>query len=318
MTRRYVKTSGMKRKDRKKTGGIPPEPDKKLRDTRTDLALEERELWHSEAGRTTEIPGVQAREEQRRGVKSTLVRILNEEGSRELHKPVGTYLTLELDALLRKEPQAFARVSRTLAGEISALMRLRENAAVLVVGLGNEHITPDALGPLTLRRLLVTRHLTAADLPLAGLRRVSALQPGVLGSTGMESFEIVQAVIEKTEPDALIVVDALAARSAVRLCTTIQLTDAGILPGSGVGNRRLAFTRERLGLPVYAIGAPTVTDAAAIRSNEAHSGADLILTPRSIDVQIRQMAGVIGAALNISLHPQTHPERLAQLVEFGR
>lgn len=301
-----------------KNAKILPEPSPQSRSTRTDLAMEERELWHREAGQAARIPGVEAEETVRRGIRTTAVRIRSEEGSRELHKPQGSYITLELDDLRRMEEHAFRRVSRTLAGELAALMRLPEKASVLVVGLGNEDVTPDALGPLVLRRLFVTRHLTEALAPLASLRPVSALQPGVLGTTGMESFEVVQSVLERTKPDALIAVDALAARSVGRLCATVQLSDAGITPGSGVGNSRLALTREKLGLPVFAIGAPTVVDAGALLPDGAENGADMIVTPRSIDAQVRALAGLIGTALNLSLHNQLTQEQIEQFVASGR
>lgn len=308
----------MELKKTRKFDKIPPEPSAAQRNTRTDLALEERELWHREAGEAAKIPGVRAETTLRRGVRTTVVRILDAEGSRELHKPPGTYVTLELDDLLRQETRAWQRVSRTLAGELSALMQLAPDASVLVVGLGNEDVTPDALGPLTLRRLLVTRHLGAESTQFGRLRRVSALQPGVLGTTGMESAEVVRSVIDRTHPDALICVDALAARSLDRLCATVQLSDAGIVPGSGVGNRRMALTGERLGLPVFAIGAPTVADATTLLSKDASSGGDMIVTPRSIDTQVRQIAGLIGTALNLSLQNRLSAEQIEQFVADSR
>lgn len=308
----------MELKKQGKRSKILPEPSEQQRSTRTDLALEERELWHQEAGDAAKIPGVRAETVVRRGVRTTVVRIENDEGSRELHKPPGTYITLELEDLRKQEAWAFRRISETLAGELRALMRLRPNAGVLVVGLGNEDVTPDALGPLVLRRLLITRHLANGQLPFAGLRRVSALQPGVLGTTGMESFEVVQSVIDKTKPDALIAVDALAARSLDRLCATVQLSDTGIVPGSGVGNRRMALTRERLGIPVFAVGAPTVADATALLPKDTAPGGDMIVTPRSIDTQVRMLAGVIGTGLNLSLQNGLSLDQIEQFVADGR
>ena len=305
-------------KNQRKRNKIPPEPAPTERSARTDLALEERELWHREAGEAAKLPGVTVRETERRGIRTTVVNIENEQGSRELKKPVGCYVTLELEELQRRELRAFRRVSQTLAGELAALMRLREGQSILVVGLGNEDVTPDALGPLVLRKLFVTRHLTTEPVPLLPLRPVSALQPGVLGTTGMESFEIVRSVVERTRPDAVIAVDALASRSIERLCATVQLTDTGIIPGSGVGNRRPALTKEELGVPVYAVGAPTVMDAAPLLGSAPSRGTDLIVTPRSIDTGVRRIAGVIGAALNLSLHNQLSSEQIAQFVEDGR
>lgn len=310
----------MRRARHEKTSAHGSQPDFTARTGRTDLALEERELWHAEAGQSTQIPGVLAQQTVRRGIRTTLVRVLDAQGSRELHKPEGTYVTLELDELRRHELRAFHRVTQTLAGELAALMRLPEQASVLVVGLGNEDVTPDALGPLVLRRLLVTRHLQQSEsFPYGKLRPVSALQPGVLGTTGMESFDVVRSVVERTKPDVLIAVDALAARSLDRLCSTVQLTDTGIVPGSGVGNRRAALTKKQLGLPVFAIGAPTVADATALLPQaDVSSGVDMIVTPRSIDASVRQIAGVIGTALNLSLHNQLTREQIEQFVEDSR
>lgn len=309
----------MKRTKAAKKRPLEPEPQPAQRQTRTDLALEARELWHREAGQRAAIPGVRAEEVVRRGIRTTVVRILNEAGARELGKPCGTYVTLELSELQRHAANAFRRVSQTLAAEMAALMRLSPESAVLVVGLGNEDVTPDALGPLVLRRLLVTRHLAAErETPFGSLRRVSALQPGVLGTTGMESFDVVRSVVAQTKPDAVIAVDALAARSFDRLCTTVQFSDTGITPGSGVGNRRLTLSRQTLGVPVFAVGSPTVADASALLDGADAKDADMILTPRSIDARIRQIAGIIGTSLNLALHNQLTRAQIEQLVEDSR
>ena len=303
----------MKPKNHRNNRGIPPPSTPAQRSARTDLALEQRELWHREAGSAAELPGVSVSVLQRRGIRTTVVRILDETGARELQKPPGTYVTLELTELERSEPHAFRRVTETLAGELAALLQLQPEAAVLVVGLGNEDVTPDALGPLVLRRLLVTRHLRT-DPALLRLRQVSALQPGVLGSTGMESFEIVRSVVRQTQPDAVICVDALAAREPERLCATVQLSDTGIVPGSGVGSHRAALTKETLGVPVFAIGAPTVTEAAGLLP-DALPAADLIVTPRAIGAKLRRIAAVIGTSLNLSLQNGLTRGQIEQFVE---
>lgn len=303
---------------KRKKLSIPPE-NPWAQNARTDLAMEERELWHQEAGQATRLPGVYAHETKRRGILTTVVKILNDDGVKELHKPVGTYITLELDELQRRTRRAFHRVTETLAGEMAALMQLPKDASVLVVGLGNPDITPDAIGPLALRRLLVTRHLVD-QLPesFGKFRSVSALQPGVLGSTGLESAEIVRAVVEKSKPDSIVVIDALAARSLGRLCSTVQLADSGIIPGSGVGNHRAAFTRETLGVPVYAVGVPTVADAAPLldKNDPPAQGADLIVTPRSMDAQCRKIANVIACSLNLALHSNLTREQISEFVEI--
>ncbi len=247
-------------------------------EVRTDLALEEKESFPGDGG---EIAGVALREwqEEETQIKLTEVKILDESGARAMGKPIGTYLTLEADRLAKKDEDELADVSEELAKQIRKLLEhlsekdLPEKSqkkpwSVLVVGLGNQMVTPDALGPKVIQHLQVTRHLERQygegfcddrSLPV-----VSALVPGVMAQTGMETAEILKGVIQETKPDLLIVIDALAARSIRRLGTTIQLTDTGIHPGSGVGNHRHSLTRESLGIPVLAVGVPTVVGAAAI------------------------------------------------------
>ncbi len=283
----------------------------------TDLALEEREYVQQEAGECTALPGVQAKATVRRGIKTTVVKVLDAEGERQLHKPIGTYVTLELEELNRHQIKAFGRITQTLAGEMADLMKLPSDAAVLVVGLGNPDVTPDSIGPRCLKHLFVTRHLMG-QLPecFGKLRTVSALQPGVMGSTGMESAEIVRAVISKTRPDCLIVIDALAAREISRICSTVQLTDTGLTPGSGIGNRRAALTKQELGIPVFAVGTPTVTDASGVVSEAQKQAArDCIVTPRTIDAKADQIAALIAGSLNLALHSGLTCDQISQFVE---
>lgn len=288
---------------------------------RTDLALEEQEYLQKEAGQAARLSGVQVQTAVRRGIRTTAVRVLNEEGERQLHKPVGTYVTLELDDLNRRQRKAFERIEQTLAGELAALMKLKPDTSVLVVGLGNPDVTPDSVGPRCLKRLFVTRHLREHIPDSFGtLRTVSALQPGVMGSTGMESAETVRAVIAETKPDCLLVIDALASREMSRLCTTVQLSDTGLIPGSGLGNRRAALTEQTLGIPVFAIGTPTVTEAAGLlpqdRKREAE---DCIITLRSIDEKTEQIAALIAGSVNFALHSGLTGDQIAQFVEtFGK
>lgn len=283
----------------------------------TDLALEEREYVQQEAGECTALPGVQAKTTVRRGIKTTVVKVLNAEGEHQLRKPVGTYVTLELEELNRHQIKAFGRITQTLAGEIADLMKLPPDASVLVVGLGNPDVTPDSIGPRCLKRLFVTRHLMG-QLPesFGKLRTVSALQPGVMGSTGMESAEIVRAVISETHPDCVVAIDALAARDIERICSTVQLTDTGLTPGSGIGNRRAALTKQELGIPVFAIGTPTVTDASAVVSEtQKQAAGDCIVTPRTIDAKADQIAALIAGSLNLALHSGLTCDQIAQFVE---
>lgn len=277
--------------------------------TRTDLAMEERELWQRSADAQTALPGVWAREQERRGVKTTVVKILNEEGTSRLHKPPGTYLTLEMTALARHEKGAFERSVQALAAELKKLTR--GSRKILVAGLGNEAVTPDAIGPQTLRSLIVTRHLTQhADGVLPeGFRCVSAVQPGVLGTTGLESVELVRGAAAHAEPDCILVIDALASLEPERVCTTVQLADSGIVPGSGVGNSRAAFNRETLGVPVVAVGVPTVIDARTLLAecgklcNFDNAVSGMVVTPRDIDARVREISRVIGYSLDLALHP---------------
>lgn len=265
---------------------------------RTDLALEAKQLWEQSADKTTRLQGVRAKTYRVGASELTRVDILDERGEKALGKPVGRYITLELPA--NREIQA---PTETLADE---LRRLTDSGgSVLVVGLGNAAVTPDALGPLTVSRLFLTRHLIE-HLPqqFGGCRSVSAVCPGVLATTGIESAELVRGAVAHTKPSCVVVIDALATASVERLCRTVQLTDTGIVPGSGVGNRRQGFSELTLGVPVLALGAATVTDADSQR----------IVTPRDIDEQVHYLAAVLGAAINLALHRELSYEELGQFV----
>lgn len=266
---------------------------------RTDLAVEEHALWERSAGEQTALPGVQASRRDVRGVGVHTVKILDDEGARQLHKPVGIYLTLETDPLRRREPSGFSRTVRVMAAELGKF--LDNTRRTLVVGLGNAAVTPDAVGPLALRSLIVTRHLPVLT-QHGGFCSVSALEPGVLGTTGMESAETVRAVVDATQPEQIVVIDALAAADPARICASIQLTDTGIVPGSGVGNSRAAFNCETLGAPVVAIGVPTVVDAQTLLPEGQTCEPGMIVTPRDIDARVRETAQVIGYALDLALH----------------
>ena len=277
---------------------------------RTDLALEAAQLWQESAGEAGTLPGVESEEATREGYPVTTVRIRDEAGARALGKPVGTYVTLELDGLARREGDAFGRAARALAAELGALLGLAPGAPALVVGLGNRAITPDNIGPKAADQTMVTRHLVErVPEHFGSFRPVAALATGVLGTTGMESGEVVRAV-------CVIAVDALASRSLRRVCRTIQLADTGITPGSGVGNARAALNAETLGVPVIAVGVPTVVDAATLTCDvlaEAGKGEldpaalqgagdGLIVTPKDIDTQVHDLAKVIGYGINLALH----------------
>ena len=286
-----------------------------IRGIRTDLAVEARQLWREGAEETTALPGVRAEEQDRDGFHVTVVEILDAQGEEALGKPAGRYVTVELDALIRREENAFPDAASLLAEEFRKFAKPGGEQTYLVVGLGNRGITPDAIGPETVDHVLVTRHLKER-LPeeFASFRPVSAVCSGVLGTTGIESSDLVRAVVEEVKPSAVFAVDALASRSTDRLCRTVQIADTGIVPGSGVGNARQALNRENLGVPVIAIGVPTVVDAATLTLDLAsRAGAELdpqgfgavggmIVTPRDIDRNVRDIAKLLGYSLNLAFH----------------
>ena len=286
---------------------------------RTDLAMEARDLWRESAGENTRLPGVRTRDEEAEGFPVTRVEILDPEGEKALGKPRGVYLTLDISGFWRREEDAFVRAARAVSGLLSPL--LPEEGAVLVAGLGTPAMTPDALGPRMLDHLLVTRHLLKV---LPGMRSVAGLGAGVLGTTGLEVAEWVRGVSEHVRPAAVIVVDALAARGLERLCTTVQIADTGLVPGSGVGNHRMALNRETLGIPVISVGVPTVVDARTIARDllagsggeppAALKGDSFFVTPDSIDAKIRELAKLIGYGVDLALQEGLALEDLEALL----
>ncbi len=295
-----------------------------MRSRRTDLALEARELWQESAGETTKLPGVEAREGEREGIPLTVVRILDERGEEALGKPRGNYATLTLDGLARREEGILDRAARAVAGELTELMAgVPEDGLVLVAGLGNRSITPDAVGPKVHEHTLVTRHLVErVPEHFGGMRPVASLAAEVLGSTGVESGEVVRAVCAAIHPACVIAVDALASRSLERLCRTVQLADTGIQPGSGVGNHRFSLTRETLGVPVVAVGVPTVVDCGTLAADltdseeplELREGSGLLVTPKDIDSQVTDLARVVSLGINLALQPGLTVEDLELLM----
>ena len=274
---------------------------------RTDLALEERESFD---GSGVEIHGVEVEEscDEERDVRLTRVKIVSERGAREMGKSRGTYLTLEAPGLASPDEDYHREVSEMIADLLRELTGTAES--VLVAGLGNRDVTPDALGPQAVSNLMITRHLIREYgremMGMDGCCVVSGIVPGVMAQTGMETSEILQGIIEETRPDLLIVIDALAARSTRRLGRTVQITDTGIQPGSGVGNHRGSLTKESLGIPVIAIGVPTVVEAAAI-VYDAQGNCEkmpphlngMFVTPKNIDEMIRQLSFTLSEALNM-------------------
>ena len=291
---------------------------------RTDLALEAAQLWRESAGEAAELPGVESAEELREGYPVTTVRILDGRGEQALGKPAGTYITLELDGLARRESDAFGRAARALAAELAPLLPRDPRAPALVVGLGNRAITPDNIGPKAADHTMVTRHLVE-QVPehFGAFRPVAALAAGVLGTTGVESGQLVRAVAERIRPACVLCVDALAARSVRRVCRTVQVADTGITPGSGVGNAREALNAQTLGVPVIAIGVPTVVDAATMVYELAGQEPSLaqqdkarmmMVTPREVDLLIERAAKVLSLAINHALQPHISVEDIGYLV----
>ena len=281
---------------------------------RTDLALEAREIWQESAEKTTRLAGVKATKQRQEGYPVTRVDILDGRGEAALGKPQGSYLTIDLTTFWQRKADFFERAVRAVGSQLKTL--LPPEGPALVIGLGNDAMTPDAVGPLAVDSVLVTRHLIAA-MPkhFSGFRPVAVQRTGVLGTTGVESAEAVRGLVAEVQPALVIAVDALASRRVGRVCATVQLSDTGIIPGSGVGNHRSALNRETLGVPVFAVGIPTVVDAATLAADlMAEAGIadidedklragqqNLMVTPRDIDQQVRDLAKVVGYGINWAL-----------------
>lgn len=280
---------------------------------RTDLALEARESIGEADG---EIRGVSVEEsyDEKNEIRVTRVVIETKNGAKAMGKPIGIYTTLEAPRMVEPDENYHQEISSALAKELKNIIpESEEEKSVLIVGLGNRDVTADALGPNVADNLFITRHVVKeygkAAYSKDRMNMVSSIVPGVMAKTGMESAEIIKGVVEQTKPDVILVVDALAARSTKRLNRTIQVTNTGIHPGSGVGNHRNAITEESLEIPVVAIGVPTVVDAATI-VNDAVSGEmdinlaelnNMYVTSKDVDYQIKQISHVICDAINEAL-----------------
>lgn len=279
---------------------------------RTDLAVEAIENHKTAAA----LPHVRQSDRMLEGFAVHEVRILSEDAAREIGKPQGRYLTLELDALIRREEDAFPRACKALSTLLRELLPRPNDGPVLIAGLGNRMITPDAIGPQTADHVIATRHLVAQSPAIfADWRPVSALAPGVLGQTGVETGEVICGVLDRVRPAAVIAVDALAAGRLSRLLRTVQLADTGITPGAGVGNARAALNKETLGVPVIAVGVPTVVDGATL-AHEISSqlgqpacealddlSQPVMITTRDIDREVADISRMLGYAVNMALHP---------------
>ncbi len=238
---------------------------------RTDMAIERRDLYQK-ANKVKETPGIQVSQEQvNNDISISRVEVQNEQGEQAIGKPIGNYITIDIKNLKIATEEEITKAGEVVTKELKALMQplVQEKEDILVVGLGNVYVTPDSLGPSVIKDIDITRHLIE-HLPQyvdENTRPVSAISPGVLGTTGIETQEILTGIIEKVKPKLVIVIDALASRSIERISSTIQLADTGIVPGAGVGNKRKELTKQTLGIPVIAIGIPTVVEAATIAAD---------------------------------------------------
>ena len=314
---------------------------------RSDLTLEARELFREQALKRgaddrKDPPGVEVENDGTKDIKITRVKVTSPAGEASLGKPMGNYITLEVRRLWENDQELYESTCRMLAQELTRIVRMGPKSVILIVGLGNWNVTPDALGPRVVSKLMVTRHLIeyVPEQVDEGVRPVCALAPGVLGITGIETGEIIRGVADRVKPEIIVAIDALASRKMERVNTTIQLADTGISPGSGVGNKRMELSRATLGVPVIAIGVPTVVDAATMASDaidlvlddmikQAPKGTEfynmlksidrndkyqmikevlepyvgnLIVTPKEIDEAIEKISKVIANGLNIALH----------------
>ncbi len=270
---------------------------------RTDLALESLRLTSPETGA---LAGVRSEERLRGGTHIVEVEVLDDTGAEAISKPVGRYVTVEAGSI---SPEALPTLAEALAAELESFLPEDRLAPAMVIGLGNRAVTPDALGPKAAERTMVTRHLVefSGDDRFRSLRPVSVLTPGVLGTTGIESADLIAGAAERMKPAFILAVDALASLDVTRLCSTVQISSSGIVPGSGVGNSRAALDRETLGVPVIAVGVPTVVDAATVAEqltgsspHESRYGS-MFVTPRDIDRLVDGAARLVGAAISMAL-----------------
>ena len=306
---------------------------------RTDLALERRDLYQK-VNNLKEIDGIESIEEQiNENIKVSRVKITNENGEKAIGKPIGNYITIDVKKLKLATDEDIQKTAETLTNELKQVIDLHtdKQGDILIVGLGNIYVTPDSLGPKVINEIDVTRHIIKY-LPQyvdEGTRPVSAISPGVLGTTGIETVEILKGIVENIKPKLLIVIDALASRSIERISSTIQVSDTGIVPGAGVGNTRQEISKESLGIPVVAIGIPTVVELATLVSDgidifidrlqeKAESNEylnklqqddkyeevkealnvgeyNMIVTPKEIDDLIENMKDVIARGINFAV-----------------
>lgn len=313
---------------------------------RTDLAIEAREMYTKE--HKSEIDGVIVSEENKNNIKVTKVEVTTEDGAKKMGKPIGNYITIDMPELTSYDGEVIDDISEVLSHNITDLIDVSEKNTTLVVGLGNWNVTPDSLGPKVTEKIMVTRHLKTMmpDSIDESVRSVCTIAPGVLGTTGIETGEIIKSLVDKIKPSLVICIDALASRRLERVNRTIQIGDTGISPGAGVGNHRMQINKEGLGVPVLAIGVPTVVDAATIANDtidllldemieNAEQGGefynllktidkreksklikevlnpyigDLMVTPKEVDIVIEAVSRIIANGINLALQPELEIE----------
>ena len=310
-------------------------------DFRTDLALERRDLYKKANKVENEIDGIEStKEEINEKISVEKVKITNEQGEKAIGKPIGNYITIDIKNLKIAQEEDIQKASEVLSDELKTLIEkhVQKEDDIIVLGLGNIYVTPDSLGPKVINEIDVTRHLLkyAPEYLEKGTRPVSAIAPGVLGTTGIETVEILKGVVDNTHPKLVIVIDALASRSIERISSTVQLSDTGIIPGGGVGNARSEISKKTLGIPVIAIGIPTVVETAVLVNDslnlfieklqkEAKSNDylnqikdednyeeikealvpqdyNLIVTPKEIDDLIENMKDIIARGINFAIN----------------
>ena len=303
---------------------------------RTDMAVERNDMYKKQNG---QIDGVEVQNEEKENIKITRVKITNEEGEKALNKPKGNYITLDIKNIKTIDNEQIEKISDNLAEELRKIIKehISDTEDILIVGLGNLYVTPDALGPKVVPEIEITRHILEY-MPKAmpeDTRPVSAISPGVLGTTGIETMEILKGIVENVKPKMLIVIDALATRSIERISSSIQIADTGIVPGAGVNNTRKEISQKILGIPVIAVGIPTVVDLASITNDcidlfienlqqkamsndylnklreqdnyeeikEALVPKDynIIVTPKEIDKLIENMSKIVATGINMAM-----------------
>ena len=287
----------------------------------TDLALEAARAIMDRGGKAHPIHGVSMQEYEKNGYGVTAISVRTRLAGRALGKPRGTYITVDLEPYFLREERYFSRGVMTLAEELRRLLPpMGKTDTVLVAGLGNRSLISDAVGPTAVDHLLVTRHMVR-HLPrqFSCLSSVAALSAGVLGQTGMEALELLSGAVSQIRPACVVAVDALTARSRKRLCATVQLSDSGLVPGSGVGNHRSAIDRKTLGVPVIAVGLPTVMAGSVLAKeltgkDAVKSASSLFVTTRDVDSRVRELGRLLGYGITAALQPALTVEDITGLL----